>query len=102
MNLRIPLIVLGALGLSAFNSPASAPDQAREQGEALRALQQGRIMPLPVIENRIVPKMRGFDYLGPEFDPGALRYRLKFIRQGRVVWVDVDARTGQIVGHSGN
>ncbi len=102
MTLRIPLLLVAALGLSAFSAPASVPVQTREQEEALKGVQQRRIMPLPLIENRIVPRMRGFDYLGPEFDPGELRYRLKFIRQGRVVWIDVDARTGQIVGHSGN
>jgi uncharacterized membrane protein YkoI len=39
-------------------------------------------------------------YLGPEYDPTAMAYRLKFIQGGRVVFVDVDARTGQILGES--
>ncbi len=103
MNSRIPLLILSAAAtLLASQAPATGPVQGREQDAALKALQQGRIMPLRAIENRIVPKMRGFDYLGPEFDPGAARYRLKFIRDGRVVWVDVDARSGQILGHSGH
>jgi ATP-dependent Clp protease ATP-binding subunit ClpC len=40
------------------------------------------------------------EYLGPEYDPAALAYRLKFIRDGRVVFVDVDARSGQILRQS--
>ena len=100
-TLRLPLL-LAAIGLAAFQAPAVVRDQGREQQEALRGLQQGRIMPLRVIENRIVPKMRGFDYLGPELDAAAGRYRLKFLRGARVIWIDVDARTGQVIGQSGN
>jgi hypothetical protein len=44
--------------------------------------------------------MRGAQYLGPEYDPQARAYRLKFIREGRVVFVDVDGRTGQVMGRS--
>jgi len=36
-------------------------------------------------------------YLGPEYDPVAIAYRLKFIHDGRVVFVDVDARSGQVI-----
>ena len=43
---------------------------------------------------------RPLQYLGPEYDPTAMAYRLKFIQDGRVVFVDVDARTGQILGES--
>ena len=32
-----------------------------------------------------------------EYDPAAMAYRLKFIRNGRVVFVDVDARSGQVL-----
>ncbi len=101
MALRIPLLAALAFALPGFDAPAATSLQGREQDAALKALRQGRIMPLPAIEGRIVPRMRGYDYLGPEFDAVAVRYRLKFIREGSVVWIDVDARTGQIVGHSG-
>jgi hypothetical protein len=37
-----------------------------------------------------VPRMRGADYLGPELDYERGRYRLKFMRNGQVIWVDVD------------
>jgi hypothetical protein len=81
--------------------PADAhPPRPREQDEAFRAREQGRIMPLRAIENRVVPHMRGFDYLGPELQTGG-RYRLKFMRGQQVVWIDVDARTGDIVARSG-
>ncbi len=57
-------------------------------------------MPLPKIERRVVPFMGGADYLGPELRGDT--YRLKFMRGGRVIWVDVDAATGRIIGRSGD
>jgi hypothetical protein len=57
-------------------------------------------MPLRSIERRVMPFMGGADYLGPEFN--GQNYRLKFMRGGRVIWVDVDAQTGRILGRSGD
>jgi hypothetical protein len=93
------LLLLAALGTTAL-SPADARPRDREQDKALRNTQEGRFMPLRMIEARIVPRMRGFDYLGPEL-VGAARYRLKFMRGAQVIWIDVDARTGEVVGKSG-
>jgi uncharacterized membrane protein YkoI len=36
-------------------------------------------------------------YLGPEYDSFAQVYRLKFIDKDRVIFVDVDARSGEII-----
>ena len=85
-----------AAGLTA--SPAWA-DRPRDQDRAFRATVEGRSMPLPQIERRVMPFMDGADYLGPEFRGDT--YRLKFMRDGRVIWVDVDAATGRIIGRSG-
>jgi uncharacterized membrane protein YkoI len=46
-----------------------------------------------------MPFMGGADYLGPELRGDT--YRLKFMRDGHVIWVDVDAMTGRIIGRSG-
>jgi uncharacterized membrane protein YkoI len=75
-------------------------DRPRDQDRAFRATQEGRSMPLPQIERRVIPHMGGADYLGPEFR--GRNYRLKFMDNGRVIWVDVDAATGRIVGKSGD
>ena len=74
--------------------------RVRDQDRAFRATQQGRSMPLPMIEQRVMPRMGGADYLGPELRGST--YRLKFMQNGRVIWVDVDAATGRIVGRSGD
>lgn len=95
------LITVLALALP-LGAVADARPRERDQDAAYEARQQGRIMSLRTIESRIVPRMGGADYLGPELDAGSGRYRLKFMREGRVIWVDVDARTGQLLGRSGN
>ena len=75
----------------ALAGPGDAQDKARKD------LRSGSVRPLREIEQRVLPAMRGAQYLGPEYDPVAQAYRLKFIRDGRVVFVDVDARSGEVI-----
>lgn len=98
---RILTLLAATAVIAAPSAGAAARPHEREQDEAFRGTQQGRFMPLRDIENRIVPRMRGFTYLGPELDPRAAQYRLKFMRGPQVVWIDIDARTGEILGKSG-
>ncbi len=102
MKMRFALLIAG-LGLTAM-TPAAAERQPRdrEQDAAFKATQAGRFLSLRTIESRVVPRMRGAEYLGPELDASAGRYRLKFMREGRVIWVDVDARSGHVMGLSGD
>jgi hypothetical protein len=87
-----------AAALLAGGSAAPALAQNREdQQSARQEMRDGRTMPVREIERRIIPQMRGQEYLGFEYDGAATAYRLKFIRDGRVVWVDVDARTAKIL-----
>ena len=88
---------LAALCAGLLATPALA-EPPRDADRAFDAKRQGRAMPLPKIERRVMPFMGGADYLGPEFNGN--RYRLKFVKEGRVIWVDVDAATGRIVGRS--
>lgn len=97
MNIRRTLVA-ALLSASLFATPALAQDAPRDQDKAFEATKQGRSMPLPKIERRVMPFMDGADYLGPEFN--GQTYRLKFMRNGRVIWVDVDAATGRIIRRS--
>ncbi|MEO1489329.1 MAG: PepSY domain-containing protein [Pseudomonadota bacterium] len=78
--------------------PAESPRDA--QGEARKEMREGKALSLREIERLILPKMKGSEYLGPAYDASAHAYRLKFIRDGRVTYVDVDARTGRIIKRS--
>ena len=95
--MRIFLLLIAA-GLMWSAGPADArrglsPTRG-EQDAAYRANQQGRILPLPVIRARI--RIPGAVYIGAEFD--GVVYRLKYMRGPDVIWVDVDARTGRVIG----
>ena len=81
-------------------APAAAQRRHDDQQQALRARRDGRIMPVPEIERRVMPTMRGAQYLGFDFDPEGAIYTLKFLRNGQVIWVDVDGRSGRIIGRT--
>lgn len=81
----------------------TAPFRRRsDQDQAYHARREGTMLPLRDIEGGVVPQMRrsGADYIGAELDSG--RYRLKFMRGPSVIWVDVDGRTGEVVGRAGD
>ena len=91
--LAAPSLGGGLLALAGYDDP-----RPRDQDRAFRAAREGRSMPLPMIERRVRPHMNGADYLGPELRGET--YRLKYMQDGRVIWVDVDAATGRIVRKS--
>ncbi len=85
-------LLLGLPAATAFAQPAG------EQGQVRKDMRAGNVRSLREIERQVLPVMKGMQYLGPEYDPTAMAYRLKFIRDGRVVFVDVDARSGVLFG----
>jgi hypothetical protein len=95
-HLRIFLIA-GVIAAGLTSAPALA-DPPRDSQRAFEGRQQGRSMPLPQLERRVMPLMPGADYLGPEINGGS--YRMKFIQNGRVIWVDIDPQTGRIIRRS--
>lgn len=82
--------------------PAPSVAQPRsEQDMVFENRQQGRAMPLRVIERRVVTQMRGYDYLGnPIYFERSNTYRMTFMRNGQVIRVEVDAGSGQIRNRS--
>jgi uncharacterized membrane protein YkoI len=84
-------LVSGAVAL-----PAAAQSRS-DQASAREEMKAGREMSPREIERRVIPQMRGHDYLSFEYDSDSSAYRLKFIKEGQVVWVDVDARTARIL-----
>jgi len=88
------VLAFTASTMPALANPGDAQGQAREQRKA------GHVWSLRQIEQRILPQMKNMQYLGPEYDPTAMAYRLKFIQNGRVFFVDVDARSGEIISRS--
>ncbi|MES2302526.1 MAG: PepSY domain-containing protein [Pseudomonadota bacterium] len=99
--MRFALSLVAAATLASL-APTAGHAQQRpdEQNEVRRDLRSGAVRSLRDIERRVLPTKPGMQYLGPEYDPSAMVYRLKFIRDGRVMFVDVDAKTGQVLGES--
>lgn len=82
--------------------PGSADAQRRdERRDVFEAMRTGKLLPVREIENRVLPSMQGAQYLGFDFDSGSGIYTLKFLRNGNVIWVEVDGHSGQIIGRSG-
>ncbi|HXS50439.1 MAG TPA: hypothetical protein VN713_09960 [Sphingomicrobium sp.] len=98
MKLLRTLLLAGVLASGLASAPALG-DPPRDSERAFQGRREGRSMPLPQLERRVMPFMGpGADYLGPEINGGT--YRMKFIQNGRVIWVDVDPQTGRIVRRS--
>ena len=89
--------LFAATTLLAVPALTSYGQENGEQNQVRKEMRAGNVRSLREIEERVLPTMPGMQYLGPEYDPAAMAYRLKFIREGRVVFVDVDARTGTVL-----
>jgi len=94
---KLTALILLALAVPAV--PAVA-QPAGEQKQVRREARAGNVLPLRQLEQKVLPMMGGAQYLGPEYDPTVMVYRLKFIREGRVIFVDIDARSGDILRQS--
>jgi len=95
------LPICAALVAAVLSVPLTAPqahaNPGDEQGQVRKEMRAGNVRSLREIEQRVLPTMAGMQYLGPEYDPAAMAYRLKFIHEGRVLFIDVDARSGQVL-----
>lgn len=90
--------MLAVLALLAFVTPAAAQwRRAPFEGRGVQRL------------DRILPGIRSahpgrfYDAEGPYPDAaGGLHYRIKWLTpDGRVIWLDTDARTGRVIGPAG-
>ena len=99
----VPILMTKFAFLLLAGLTVSAPGIAQhhsDQRSAFEARRMGRGMPVREIERRVVPTMAGAQYIGFDYDPGTAVYTLKFLRNGKVIWVDVDGRTGVVLGRT--
>ncbi len=102
MTKTFALLLAAALMTSGFPAAPVMAQARNDQGEARKEMKAGNVLPLREIERRVVSplKAQGHEYLGPAYDSTAMAYRLKFIKDGRVSFIDVDARSGRILQRS--
>lgn len=84
----IPALVVVAL----LGAPLTAAGPNAVQG--LTAA--GEILPFEIIRDRVIASVRG-EYVGAEFDAQSRTYRFRFVNDGSLFNVDIDARTGERV-----
>jgi hypothetical protein len=101
MRYLAPLVGLLLVSAAAVLEPATAqPNRARE------GVQSGEVRSLDEILNGIRRERPGSlaDVEGPSIGPyGEPHYRLKWLTpDGRVLWLDTDARTGRVLGVQGD
>ena len=97
------LLLSGLLALTATSLPANAQSFARgeDQRAARRAMLDGEVMPFSIIKRRVEREMPEAQYVGvaPSVREGV--YRMQFLQHnGKVIWVDVDGKTGNIIGRT--
>ena len=92
------ILLAGTLAVPADAQQRGRDRQSRgDQASAREEMLAGRTLSSREIERRVIPQMKGHDYLSFEYDAGSSAYRLKFMKEGHVTWVDVDARTGRVL-----
>ena len=103
LNRVLSACIAAVLMASPGAMAASVRDGQDVNQEAARKRQQtGRNLPVREIERRVVPQIKGARYLGFDFDPSTDIYTLKFLRNGSVIWVDVEGASGRILRRSGS
>jgi hypothetical protein len=100
-----PVLCL-CVAATAFAAAGAAKPVAQSQDHGQDAASERRLrgqgLSVREIERRVIPRMPGAQYLGFDFDPATNIYTLKFLRNGSVIWVDVDSRTGRIIRRTGS
>lgn len=90
--MRASLLMIAVMALAgAVSAPAIALGGPSDVRDMVRT---GEIMPFEVIQRRVMQENPG-EYMGAQFDEDARVYRFRFLRNGELINVDVDARTGQ-------
>lgn len=101
MIFRLAPIIAGALALVAgATQPATAQrfQHDDDQKAARRDMLDGRVMPFGIIKRRVEQDMGDATYVGTAPSPRDGVYRMQFLRHdGKVIWVDVDGKTGNII-----
>lgn len=106
MPMLVKPVLIACLASLALTSPVLARPIGADQDDGQRAARERRMrgqnLPAREIERRVIPRMPGAQYLGFDYDPEHDVYTLKFLRNGSVIWVEVDGHTGQILRRMGS
>jgi hypothetical protein len=104
-RVRHPFALLAAAGfLCCIAPPLAAQSFTRnaEQDAVRENMLERKVMPFSIIKRRVEQSMASEgSYVGVGPSPREGIYRMQFQRKdGRVIWVDVDGKTGDIVART--
>jgi hypothetical protein len=106
MRMLVKPILCACLGAATLAGAAAvhAVEPAQDSGQdmARQHRQNGTGLSIRDIERRVIPRMPGAQYLGFDYDPATDIYTLKFLRNGSVIWVNVEGRTARILSRRGS
>ncbi|MBO9580289.1 MAG: hypothetical protein J7498_05305 [Sphingobium sp.] len=93
---------LATLSLSSSGVQAQSFSRENDQDRARENMLDRKVMPFSIIKRRTESAMESeASYVGVAPSPREGVYRMQFLRKdGRVIWVDVDGKTGNIVGRT--
>jgi uncharacterized membrane protein YkoI len=93
---------LAAIWLAASALQAQGFAHSNDQNAARENMLERKVMPFSIIKRRTESAMENeATYVGVAPSPRDGIYRMQFLRKdGRVIWVDVDGKTGDIVGRT--
>ena len=94
-RLFVSLIAASLAGSSLAGAPARSLEP-QDQDAALAGREAGELLGLDALRSNVSRQLGG-KFLGCDCDPHSARYRMKYLRDGKVLMVDVDARTGDIL-----
>ena len=97
---------VAATPVPALAQSSPAQDAARRDTRSGKALPQRQLEQIAfrALDGPLCSNSRNsgncYEYLGFAYDPVAVAYRFRFIRKSVVTDVDIDARTGRVIGRS--
>ena len=80
---------------------AAEPAQRRAMPEVKDAMRRCHLLPLPQILDAARAKMGDARWIGADVDILSCVYTLKFLREGAVIWVEMDGQSGRYLGQTG-
>lgn len=92
-----PMFRAALLAIALTMAPAAAQRWASGETSPVGVDARREIVPFPDAQRIARGAAGGGDALGGDLDLRQLVYRFKFIREGRVTWVDLDARSGAVL-----
>lgn len=100
MRMRAALLIPS---LALLAAPLLAqPVQRRGAPEVKDAMRRCHLLPLPQVVDAARAKMGDARWIGADLDILSCVYTLKFLRDGAVIWVEMDGQSGRFLGKTGN